>query len=212
MSTHNIGNLEVVTERFDQQDMLHLDYAEDFESWRAEYSQTLLEEDQMLPLDEEHLAKHLFGVVAFIMNSEVKLVPVGYNAATFIFEDGSLEIGGLIVNPRYRGLGIATIVKKEIMSQAQECFPGRKLITFANRNSEKLNRKFGFVDATEEEVPRSALHVCKEECTKYTDLQESNRMRAPEDQVLCCDTILIHDPSYDHSVGEQFVSIRDTQC
>lgn len=176
---------EVTFEKYDTTAAHHIAAADAFKAWQDE---DRLQPDyvQMFDLNPDVMREHVIGVVGFIDGSEGR-EPVGYNGAIARHDNGMLEIGGMIVNPRLRRQGFARKIKQATLDLIEAEFPGTRLITFTNSSSEALNRGCGFRDARPEEVPRSALAMCEKQCVNYQQV-------VIECGGLCCDTILVLDP------------------
>ena len=64
---------------------------------------------------------------------------------------------GLIVNPVYRGGGVATAIKREIFALSRRLYPGAKIFSITTGAAVlKLNHQFGFEPVTYEQVTRDA--------------------------------------------------------
>ncbi len=147
------------------------------QAWQA------AEHPRMLPLGPEEMSAHPMGLVAFLREGEDpedERVFAGYNAVVHKYEDGTLEVGGLIVNPELRKRGIALAIKEEIVRRLNEVYPDEKIITFVNENSHAVNKRVGFEEVGFEEVPAGALDLCAA-CPSKTELDIGK---------ICCDTPL----------------------
>lgn len=174
----------LVFERYDPENTTHVAAANAIADWQKQDKENPNYE-QMFSLGPEVLAKHVFGIICLDIDDETETTTaVGYNAATFAFPGDVFETGAMIVNPAYRGLGMAGKIKNALFEQLAALYPdGCSLITFTNANSEHLNRKSGFVDATAADVPKEALDLCVTDCSRYeAEVKGCGK--------LCCDTIL----------------------
>lgn len=182
-----MSNLRLVTEDYDPSNTAHIEAAMSISSWQDVDKQSP-DYVQMFDLDPEIIASHVFGTVGFAEDLDGTRTPAGYNGATAIHDNGMIETGGLIVNPIYRGTGLrfGSIIKHAMLTRLKELYPETPLITFANKKSQKINRAAGFRDAQREEIPKSALELCKN-CIDY---EEKVRICGQ----ICCDEILILDP------------------
>lgn len=171
----------LVFEQFDASNEEHLKAALLLETWRKD------EDAQMLVLGPEVMSGHLMGVMCFLDGPGDREL-VGYNAALIKYPNGLIEIGGMFVNPDFRGKGVATAIKAEILKLMGAQFPENSLITFCNPSSERLNRSFGFRDASLDEVPVEAYELCTN-CNRQAQAQAIGQ--------VCCDSdrILIYDCS-----------------
>lgn len=177
---------KLVFERYDPTKDTHVAAAEAITLWQDHDKQSP-DYQQMFALGPRELAQHVFGVICLDIDDEAATsTPVGYNAATFEFPGNVFETGAMIVNPDYRGHGVGRQIKEALFEQLAALYPDHRVITFANANSEHLNRRCGFRDATAPEVPSEALDLCKTECVSY-------QKAVVEGGKLCCDTILVRE-------------------
>lgn len=175
---------QFVFERYDPENTIHVASAEAIAEWQ-ERDKSNPNYQQMFSLGPRELAEHVFGIICLDID-DTGAQAVGYNAATVEFPGNVLETGAMIVNPDYRGHGMAKKIKDELFRQLAALYPNHRLITFANANSELLNRHCGFRDAIRSEIPDEALALCVEDCSSYQRaVVESGR--------LCCDTILVRE-------------------
>lgn len=109
---------------------------------------------QMLPVDEAKILANENAVIAF---TGEKII--GYIAQTALFENGMAEIGSLIVDPAYRGEGIATNLVW--LETGKVLKSGIKTVTaFCNPISAKVFEKAHFELMPVCKIPVSALELC----------------------------------------------------
>lgn len=167
-------SITIRTELYDPRNESHLDYADTLHALQQ------VEGSNMLVLNREELESHELGVLGIAdIEGEDKLV--GYNAVTKNYDDTFIEIGGLFVPERYRGMGVVDQIKARLFSEARQRYAGKVALVFANSHSLELNLRYGFEPASC--VPRVALDVCKTSCPSYKKL-------FPDLDDQCCDTIL----------------------
>lgn len=172
---------EIVFQQYNSDNPMHVALADTIPEWQ-DYDRQQPNYSQMFPLNAQEIGQHVFGIVCLDIRDD-GFTPVGYNGATYEYPGKVLETGGMIVNPAYRGRGLSKKIKYEMLRGLAILYPEHRLITFANGNSEQLNRHCGFRDATSSEVPTEALDLCKQICTSYqTQVVENGR--------ICCDTLL----------------------
>lgn len=172
-------------ERYNAADLRHQALGDQLEAMRA------AEKPTMLPLGSEVMAGHTTGVI--VSHNDIA---VGYNGVIFEYNDGIAEMGGLYINPTYRGQGLTRAIKAELFPAIKGIDRIKKVITFANRSSLQLNLNLGFKPASPEDIPGDSLANCAG-CPDVCLAKSAGKM--------CCDTILIIDvdelPDLGHQTG-----------
>jgi N-acetylglutamate synthase-like GNAT family acetyltransferase len=107
---------------------------------------------------------------------------------------------GLIVNPVYRGKGVARGIKEETVQLCRSMYPTAKIFSITTGAAVmKLNHEFGFRPVTYAEITRDERFWDKcRSCVNYPVLQAQGRQR-------CLCTAMLFSPD---GVGEQGVSRR----
>jgi len=97
---------------------------------------------------------------------------------------------GLIVNPDYRGNGVATRVKQAVFELSRERYPESKIFSITTGEAVlKMNHKLGFVPVTYAGIPsdKAFWDQCKA-CVHYPVLNSQERKR-------CLCTAMVFRPS-----------------
>jgi GNAT superfamily N-acetyltransferase len=86
---------------------------------------------------------------------------------------------GLIVNPAYRGKGVARGIKEEIVRLSRSIYPAAKIFSITTGAAVmKLNHEFGFRPVTYAEITRDERFWDKcRSCVNYPVLQSQGRQR-----------------------------------
>jgi N-acetylglutamate synthase-like GNAT family acetyltransferase len=168
MATHNE---DILVETYDAANQRHVAMADALDAMRAE------EGPVMIPIHAEMVAKHVTGVIASLGETAV-----GYNGVIFSYEGGVVEMGGLYINPDFRGQGLTRHLKAKLFPAIKEIEDAKSVIAFANDNSLALNLGYGFKRAEREEIPAQGLVNCAL-CPKSETAHAAGQ--------LCCDTVLI---------------------
>jgi hypothetical protein len=97
---------------------------------------------------------------------------------------------GLIVNPVYRGRGVARGIKKEILRLSRSTYPAAKIFSITTGAAVmKLNHEFGFRPVTYAEITRDERFWDKcRSCVNYPILQSQGRQR-------CLCTAMLSEPT-----------------
>ncbi|MCL2327578.1 MAG: GNAT family N-acetyltransferase [Bacteroidetes bacterium] len=121
------------------------------------------------------LKKMLEGkaVIALATNNEI---------AGFVYIDtwqqgAFVATSGLIVNPAYRGLGLATELKKEAFLLARKLFPQAKIFGLTTSEAVmKINHDLGYRNASYDELTTDdGFWKGCESCVNYEILKNNNR-------------------------------------
>jgi hypothetical protein len=97
---------------------------------------------------------------------------------------------GLIVNPVYRGGGVATAIKREIFALSRRLYPGAKIFSITTGAAVlKLNHQLGFEPVTYEQVTRDERFwdQCKH-CVNHAVLESQGGKR-------CLCTAMLYRPT-----------------
>lgn len=150
----------------------------------------------MFPLTAENMAKHLVGILAYVEDPEPTFL--GYNAVTYEYEDGSIEIGALFVPEPLRshtekgpavkpadGRSLVTHIKERLFEEIRIEFPERKILTLVNPLSRPINEKLGFTEVSPTEVDSEVLELC---VTENCPDREEKAIRAGR---LCCHDVMV---------------------
>ncbi|HTI06910.1 MAG TPA: hypothetical protein VL832_00100 [Puia sp.] len=96
---------------------------------------------------------------------------------------------GLIVNPVYRGVGVAKAIKQEIFALSRRRYPGASIFSITTGAAVmKLNHQLGFEPVTYGEITRDATFwdQCRH-CVNYSILESKQRQ-------LCLCTAMLFTP------------------
>jgi N-acetylglutamate synthase-like GNAT family acetyltransferase len=98
---------------------------------------------------------------------------------------------GLIVNPAYRGKGVARGIKEEIVRLSRSIYPAAKIFSITTGAAVmKLNHEFGFRPVTYTEITRDERFWDKcRSCVNYPILQSQGRQR-------CLCTAMLWEPHF----------------
>jgi GNAT superfamily N-acetyltransferase len=102
---------------------------------------------------------------------------------------------GLIVNPVYRGGGVATAIKREIFALSRRLYPGAKIFSITTGAAVlRLNHQFGFEPVTYEQVTRDQRFwdQCKH-CVNHAVLESQGGKR-------CLCTAMMYTPAVEKKV------------
>ena len=93
--------------------------------------------------------------------------------------DEFVSNSGLIVNPLYRGAGVARAIKEEIFGLSRRKYPRAKIFSITTGPAVlKLNHEFGFRPVTYAEITRDERFWDKcRSCVNYAILQSQGRQR-----------------------------------
>jgi hypothetical protein len=103
---------------------------------------------------------------------------------------------GLIVNPVYRGAGVARTIKEEIVSLSRRKYPRAKIFSITTGAAVmKLNHEFGFRPVTYAEITRDEQFwdKCKH-CVNYPILQSQGRQRCLCTAMMLDSTLVSQEP------------------
>lgn len=164
------GIEDLTIEFYDASNVRHREFADQLEAIRTR------DKPAMLPLGAEAMGRHTLGVL--VSDGDIA---VGYNGIIHDYGDGTAEMGGLLINPDYRGRGLTKHIKAELFAAIRQLNYIKRIVTFANEESLPINLKLGFRPADTSEVPSSSYDLCVD-CPRFCAAKASGK--------LCCDTIL----------------------
>src|SRR6202012_385388 len=96
-----------------------------------------------------------------------------------LWDGGFVSNSGLIVNPAYRGAGVAKGIKEMIFSLSRDRYPGAKVFSITTGAAVmKMNHQLGFAPVTYDQITRDERFwdKCKA-CVNYQILQGQERKR-----------------------------------
>jgi len=150
-----------------------LKYAQTISEWTLE-SGTMLAKTP-----EEIIGFMQDGRSAIVVNAGGEVV--SHVAASFIYRDGSVEVGALCTDKEFRGHGAAIMATNFLLGILNEKYPDKNLFALANPMSAKLFEKIGAERITCSELSDEVWENCS------TCLNNPNK----SDEVIlfeCCDT------------------------
>lgn len=111
-------------------------YAQKVAGWTQSAAET------MLPKTETEILQ-LFGSgnSVLIFNATGELM--SHAAASFIYSDGSIEVGAVVTAPQHRGKGAGTIAVLAILNVLKEKYPIQTIFALANAVSSKIFEHVG---------------------------------------------------------------------
>jgi len=149
-----------------------LEMAESIAAWTQEAG-------TMLPKSKQEISS-LFNEdrSVVILGENDRLV--GHAAITFIYFDGSVEIGGAITDENYRRQGIATLAVQEVLVKAAQSYPKGRIFALANDQSLPL-----FTELGGQEIACSEL---SDEVWEYCAGCPNRPIQKEGEGFKCCDT------------------------
>lgn len=108
---------------------------------------------------------------------------------------------GLVVNPDFRGLGVATAIKQRIFRLSREKYPDAKIFGLTTgRAVMKINSELGYEPVTYSELTQDPVfwNGCQS-CVNYPILESKNFKN-------CLCTAMLFDPVWVHEDDEEAVS------
>lgn len=133
----------------------------------------------MLPIPEEKLTELFLSGHSVIVVNQLEEI-VSHAAITFIYEDGSLEFGGLVTGDNFQGKGAGTLATKFLLEEISQLYPGSTIFALANNISEKIFKNLGASILPTNKVCEAVWDECKN-CPKY-------KMPKQGEIFNCCDT------------------------
>lgn len=107
-----------------------------------------------------------------------------------IWDGGFVSNSGLIVNPAYRGAGVAKGIKEMIFSLSRSRYPEAKVFSITTGAAVmKMNHQLGFAPVTYAQITRDGQFwdKCKN-CVNYSILEANNRQK-------CLCTAMLFEPA-----------------
>lgn len=129
------------------------------------------------------------GVIAFAENDEV----AGFCYVETWQHGQFVANSGLIVNPKFRGMGLATKIKQEAFNLSRDMFPNAKIFGLTTSEAVmRINTKLGYVPVSYSRLTddEEFWKGC-ESCVNYDILQRTERTN-------CLCTGMVFDPNYDN--------------
>ena len=121
-----------------------------------------------------------------------------------VWSDGAfVSNSGLIVNPAYRGSGVATAIKQTIFALSRHQYPAAKVFSITTGAAVlRLNHKLGFKPVTYAEITADShfWDQCRA-CVNYSILEARDRK-------VCLCTAMVFDPE-DRAVGRSSEASSD---
>lgn len=152
----------------------NISYAETISAWT-------LSAGTMLPKSKEEVLS-FFGKCHSIVIVGENDTLISHAAATFIYSDGSIEIGAMYTKEEERGKGAQTKALLVLLSMLKVRYPGRTLFALGNEQSSPLFRKIGGIEIKPEELGKEVWEPCST-CPKNPKL-----IGKIKDSLTCCDT------------------------
>lgn len=133
----------------------------------------------MLPkTTEEMLQLFTQGHSVLIEDEEGK--PLCHAAATFVYPDGTVEVGGIYTDPAERGKGLATHATLAAIAMIQERYPEQTIFALANIMSAPMFVKMGGRKMAPSELDAAIWEPC-DTCPKNPTKNQENVI------FQCCD-------------------------
>ena len=106
-----------------------------------------------------------------------------------IWDGGFVSNSGLIVNPTYRGAGVAKGIKEMIFSLSRSRYPEAKVFSITTGAAVmKMNHKLGFAPVTYDQITKDAKFWDKcRSCVNYSILEANDRQK-------CLCTAMLFEP------------------
>lgn len=123
---------------------------------------------------------------------------VGFSYIESWSHDKFVATSGLIVDPEYRNLGLAKLIKQKTFELARSRFPNAKIFSITTSLPVmKLNSRLGYVPVTLTELTQDEefWKGC-EGCRNYDILQRNNRR-------MCLCTGMLYEPGKEHQPVEE---------
>ncbi|MFH2019587.1 MAG: GNAT family N-acetyltransferase [bacterium] len=97
---------------------------------------------------------------------------VGHQGMEYWEKANLVEIRSAYVMPEYRGRGLNTAMKKQMIKRAKEKYPEAMIVGFTESASKSRGvlQRLGFEEIPFEEVPEDLFSVCPDTCVKKTGI------------------------------------------
>lgn len=150
---------EISYEAFDPNDEGNIDHVERIIRWSVRES--------MVPINPDTIQKHQLAHVARV---EDRLA--GYGAVTHIYSGNVIELGGLVVGERFRGMGIASGLVETIVASAREELKPEMILAWSNPTSATLFSRLGGKQVADAQtLPAEVWKLCHT-CRYYDEYVE----------------------------------------
>jgi N-acetylglutamate synthase-like GNAT family acetyltransferase len=140
----------------------------------------------MLPLSKERLLEFFkSGNSLLIVKDEEEFVT--HVAATYTYKDGSIELGALYTNERYRNQGFGTMAVISMVNMLSAKYPGRIIFTLANEKSSVIFDGLGAVKMKTNELSSEVWQPCAD-CPRLKNGMKELLRKEEYEAFKCCDT------------------------
>jgi N-acetylglutamate synthase-like GNAT family acetyltransferase len=152
---------------------VHVEYAAQVSQWTMTPGEKMLRKtpEQMLELFQDRHS-------TLIMNDEGELM--SHAAATFIYSDGTIEVGAVYTAKEHRKKGAASEAVLQLVRQLKKRYPGQTIFALANPFSAPMFEKMGAEKMEEHELSSEVWEPC--------NTCESKPARGENIVFKCCDT------------------------
>ncbi len=141
-------------------------------------SQWTIDSKTMLPKTVQEISNMFQGghsVLVFNGSRE----PVSHAAITYVYSDGTVEIGCVVTDINKRNNGAGTTAIKAVIGLANEMYPNKTIFALANSISAPIFEKLGARKMSSEELSDEVWGPCSI-CPKIPT-------QTPNKPFLCCD-------------------------
>ncbi|MBI2028254.1 MAG: GNAT family N-acetyltransferase [Candidatus Levybacteria bacterium] len=150
-------------------------------NWAETISEWTAKSGVMLPKSKEEIISFFEeGHSVVVVDNKGSLV--SHAAATFIYSDGSIEVGAIYTVDNQRGKGVATKAVIALLDLLKRRYPERMIFALANSNSAPLFKKLGATEMETTELSKEVWEPCKQ-CPKNPLLKDMKYKI-----FSCCDT------------------------
>lgn len=158
-------------------DVTRKDWAETISGWIMKAA----DEKLMLPKSPEEILD-LFSKRHSVILVDKDNNLLSHAAATFMYPDGSIEVGAVCTNPdnREKGFGRGTV--SALLTHLNQLYPDRKFFALANEGSVPLFKRLGGIEMATSELHRDVWLACKI-CPNRPTVEAHG-------EHVCCDTPL----------------------
>ncbi|HKC04541.1 MAG TPA: GNAT family N-acetyltransferase [Patescibacteria group bacterium] len=151
-------------------------YATTISGWTHLYA------NQMTPRSPEKILSYFEKGHSVLIANETTNELLAHGAIKWIStKNPILEVGTIVVNPKYKSAGYGAEVTKATVELANKKYPEHLKFAFCNSASLGIFKKLGFVEAELKNLPTEVWDGC---------LTCQNKPK-PETRKLCCDTIVV---------------------
>lgn len=129
---------------------------------------SLSTKESMIPVTKDTIQRHHLGHIALLRTNEDTIF-AGYGAITHVYSSAAVEFGALLVDPAFRGHGIASRILAKVHEAATEAWPQAEIFAFSNPTSRSIFEKNGGLPITNPDaMPPEVWKVC-EACVNYQE-------------------------------------------